>query len=209
MEQEKKLRESIDENEEAQAFLKHEEEEHFGEAQDEEDHSTRHAPTSAPKGLSNRFWISAAVNTVSTAAIVSLLHILWLMALLTSHPGLHQQTHLPNRLSPPRPSHLRSLPLLHNVPPPLPCRSTRHQPLPSKKTRHLYTPPTRRSDDSQRRITQRLTRLFEYTILSSRSRTFDALCGGVEFYVVSTTDSKTGGLDACAGLLRGGGRFVL
>ncbi|WPB02323.1 uncharacterized protein RHO25_006957 [Cercospora beticola] len=71
MEQEKKLRESIDENEEAQAFLKQEEEGHFAESpQDDEDHSTRHPPTTAPKGLSNRFWISAAVNTVSTAAIV-------------------------------------------------------------------------------------------------------------------------------------------
>ncbi|GIZ44368.1 hypothetical protein CKM354_000756600 [Cercospora kikuchii] len=72
MEQEKKLRESIDENEEAQAFLKQEEEDHFGEQeQEEQDRSTRHATaTIAPKGLSNRFWISAAVNTVSTAAIV-------------------------------------------------------------------------------------------------------------------------------------------
>lgn len=77
MDQEKKQRESIDDYEEAQSFLKQEEDQ-------EEDHDNldldRFPPPptmiassssfSSSKGLSNRFWISACVNTASTAAIV-------------------------------------------------------------------------------------------------------------------------------------------
>lgn len=76
MDQEKKQRESIDDYEEAQSFLKQEED------QEEEDQDNlgldRFPPpptmiassSSSSKGLSNRFWISACVNTASTAAIV-------------------------------------------------------------------------------------------------------------------------------------------
>ncbi|KAM3419653.1 GDP-mannose transporter [Cercospora zeina] len=62
---EKKQRESIGEMEEEQAFLKQEDDEI------QEDDRFPPPPTVlVPKGLSNRFWISAAVNTLSTAAIV-------------------------------------------------------------------------------------------------------------------------------------------
>lgn len=71
MEQEKKQRESIDDYEEAQSFLKQEED------QDNLDLDRFPPPptmiassSSSSKGLSNRFWISACVNTASTAAIV-------------------------------------------------------------------------------------------------------------------------------------------
>lgn len=72
MDQEKKQRESIDDYEEAQSFLKQEED------QDNLDLDRFPPPptmiasssSSSSKGLSNRFWISACVNTASTAAIV-------------------------------------------------------------------------------------------------------------------------------------------
>lgn len=73
MEQEKKQRESIDDYEEAQSFLKQEED------QDNLDLDRFPPPptmiassssSSSSQGLSNRFWISACVNTASTAAIV-------------------------------------------------------------------------------------------------------------------------------------------
>lgn len=75
MEQEKKQRESIDDYEEAQSFLKQEEDQE--EDQDNLDLDRFPPPptmiassSSSSKGLSNRFWISACVNTASTAAIV-------------------------------------------------------------------------------------------------------------------------------------------
>lgn len=75
MEQEKKQRESIDDYEEAQSFLKQEEDQE--ENQDNLDLDRFPPPPtmiassfSSSKGLSNRFWISACVNTASTAAIV-------------------------------------------------------------------------------------------------------------------------------------------
>lgn len=75
MDQEKKQRESIDDYEEAQSFLKQEEDQE--EDQDNLDLDRFPPPptmiassSSSSKGLSNRFWISACVNTASTAAIV-------------------------------------------------------------------------------------------------------------------------------------------
>lgn len=55
-----KARDSNDNYEEAQAFLKQDEKDNFPPP-----------PVLVPKGLSRRFWLSAAVNTSGTAAIVS------------------------------------------------------------------------------------------------------------------------------------------
>ncbi|USW54360.1 Putative sugar phosphate transporter domain-containing protein [Septoria linicola] len=63
MDQEKQSREFIDEREEAQSFLKQEE-------RDEDDRFPPPPTKLVPKGLSKRFWVSASVNTASTAAIV-------------------------------------------------------------------------------------------------------------------------------------------
>ncbi|KAF2218087.1 hypothetical protein CERZMDRAFT_31832 [Cercospora zeae-maydis SCOH1-5] len=67
---EKKPRESIGEKEEEQAFLKQEEEEEEDEEQEDDRFPPPHATLVPKKGLSSRFWLSAAVNTLSTAAIV-------------------------------------------------------------------------------------------------------------------------------------------
>lgn len=70
MEQEKKQRESIDDYEEAQSFLKQEEDQDNLDLDRFPPPPTMIASSSSSKGLSNRFWISACVNTASTAAIV-------------------------------------------------------------------------------------------------------------------------------------------
>lgn len=72
MDQEKKQRESIDDYEEAQSFLKQEEDQDNLDLDRFPPPPTMIASSSSfsSKGLSNRFWISACVNTASTAAIV-------------------------------------------------------------------------------------------------------------------------------------------
>lgn len=197
MEQEKKQRESIDDYEEAQSFLKQEED------QDNLDLDRFPPPptmvasssSSSSKGLSNRFWISACVNTASTAAIVrkkkspeinkKIQH--FLTTPTPPNLGLHQQTHLPNPLPPPHPSNLRSLPLPHHIltsPPPLAPR-----PFHSHQTRLLHLAPPGPRHDLQRRPPQCFARLLQHSILPSRSRAVNALRCNFEFCALFTRNS--------------------